>query len=79
MSDRIQELNKIFIDVFKDESIVLNRDTNASSIDNWSSLNNMHLIVAIENYYKIRFDLKEIQSLKDVGQLCECVDKYLAV
>ena len=49
----------------------------SSDIDKWDSLNNMHLIVAIEDFYKIRFELKEIQSLQNVGELCEFVDKYL--
>ena len=77
MNNRLQELTKIFIEVFGDESIVLDYETSSSDIDKWDSLNNMHLIVAIEDFYKIRFELKEIQSLKNVGELCEFVDKYL--
>ncbi|SVD63217.1 uncharacterized protein METZ01_LOCUS416071 [marine metagenome] len=77
MNNRLQELTKIFIEVFGDESIVLDYETSSSDIDKWDSLNNMHLIVAIEDFYKIRFELKEIQSLQNVGELCEFVDKYL--
>ena len=77
MNNRLQEFTKIFIEVFGDESIVLDYETSSSDIDKWDSLNNMHLIVAIEDFYKIRFELKEIQSLKNVGELCEFVDKYL--
>ena len=77
MNNRLQELTKIFIEVFGDESIVLDYETSVSDIDTWDSLNNMRLIVAIEDFYKIRFELKEIQSLQNVGELCEFVDKYL--
>jgi len=77
MNNRLQELTKIFIEVFGDESIVLDYETSVSDIDTWDSLNNMHLIVAIEDFYKIRFELKEIQSLQNVGELCEFVDKHL--
>ena len=70
-------MTKIFIEVFGDESIVLDYETSVSDIDTWDSLNNMHLIVAIEDFYKIRFELKEIQSLQNVGELCEFVDKHL--
>ena len=38
---------------------------------------NMHLIVAIEDHYDIRFELEEIQSLKNVGELYNCINKYL--
>ena len=77
MNNRLQELTKIFIEVFGDESIVLDYETSVSDIDTWDSLNNMHLIVAIEDFYKIRFELKEIQSLQNVGELCEFLDKHL--
>ena len=77
MNNRLQELTKIFIEVFGDESIVLDYETSVSDIDTWDSLNNMRLIVSIEDFYKIRFELKEIQSLQNVGELCEFVDKYL--
>ena len=77
MNNRLQELTKIFIEVFGDESIVLDYETSVSDIDTWDSLNNMRLIVSIEDFYKIRFELKEIQSLQNVGELCEFVDKHL--
>ena len=77
MNNRLQQLTKIFIEVFGDESIVLDYETSSSDIDKCDCLNNMHLIVAIEDFYKIRFELKEIQSLQNVGELCEFVDKYL--
>ena len=78
MENRIEELNKIFSEVFGDKNLELNRETSASDIDKWDSLTNMHLIVAIEDFYKIRVELKEIQSLQNVGELCDYVDRYLA-
>jgi len=73
----MDELNKIFIQIFKDETINISNVTNSSDIPNWDSLNNMHLIVAIEDHYDIRFELEEIQSLKNVGELYNCINKYL--
>ena len=73
----MDEQNKIFIQIFKDETINISNVTNSSDIPNWDSLNNMHLIVAIEDHYDIRFELEEIQSLKNVGELYNCINKYL--
>ena len=73
----MDELNKIFIQIFKDETINISNVNNSSDIPNWDSLNNMHLIVAIEDHYDIRFELEEIQSLKNVGELYNCINKYL--
>ena len=73
----MDELNKIFIQIFKDGTLNISNETNSSDIPNWDSLNNMHLIVAIEDHYDIRFELEEIQSLKNVGELYNCINKYL--
>ena len=73
----MDELNKNFIQIFKDETLNISNETNSSDIPNWDSLNNMHLIVAIEDYYDIRFELEEIQSLKNVGELYNFINKYL--
>ena len=73
----MDELNKIFIRIFKDDSLKISHETDSSNIANWDSLNNMHLIVAIEDHYDIRFDLAEIQDLQNVGELYKCIEKYL--
>ncbi len=75
--DTLQVINKIFIEVFHDESILLDKTTNSNDIDKWDSLNNMHLVVAIEKYFKVRITLRDIQSWKNVGDLCEWVSNKI--
>ena len=53
----LKDLNKIFIDVFEDESIKLNESTTTSDIESWDSLNHIQMITAVEKHYKIRFIL----------------------
>jgi acyl carrier protein len=76
-SEILLSINKIFAQVFKDPDIEINGDTTSDDIKNWDSLNNMILVVMIEDFYKIRFDLDEVQKLKNVEDLCNCVAKYL--
>ena len=71
--ENLRIINKIFIDVFKDESIFLDKTTNSKDIDKWDSLNNMHLVVAIEKRFQVRISLNDIQSWKNVGDLCEWI------
>ena len=66
-------INKIFIEVFKDETILLDKTTSSNDIEKWDSLNNMHLVVAIEKHFKVRITLKDIQSWKNVGDLCNWI------
>ena len=71
--ETLQVVNKIFIEVFWDSNILLDKTTTSNDIDKWDSLNNMHLVVAIEKYFKIRITLRDIQSWKNVGDLCEWI------
>lgn len=71
----LQELTPIFQEVFDDEGIVLTRQTTADDIDAWDSLSHMNLIMAVELKFKVRFALGELQSLKNVGELADLVEK----
>lgn len=65
----IKELQEIFKDVLDNDDIVLNEATNANDIDEWDSLSNIQLIVAIEKHYKVKFNTQEINSWKNIGDL----------
>ena len=72
--DRIlKELNKIFIDIFEDQTISLTENTTTSDIEAWDSLNHIQMITAVEKFYKIRFQLNDLLSFKNVGDLCKGV------
>ncbi|MEO6814429.1 MAG: acyl carrier protein [Ginsengibacter sp.] len=71
----IKELNKIFIDVFEDESILLNDNTSTSDIEAWDSLNHIQMITTVEKHYKIHFELNELLNFKNVGDLCKTIQK----
>ena len=73
----LKGVNQVFIDVLDNPEILLTSETTANDVGEWDSLSHIHLIVAIERHYKIRFSSKEIQSFKNVGELCDCIEKKL--
>lgn len=69
----IEQLNPLFRDVLEDDAIQLSPATTANDIENWDSITNIQLIVAIEKKYKIRFTSREIQNFKNVGELADAL------
>lgn len=74
----MSECNKIFIDQLDNDSIVLKRETTANDVEEWDSLTHIQLVVAIEKHFKIRFTTAEIQSFKNVGDMCDHIERKLA-
>ena len=74
----IEEFTPIFRQVFDDESITITRNSTADDIEEWDSLTHMNLVIAVELRFKVKFALGELQSLKNVGDLMDLVDKKLA-
>ncbi len=74
MDSTLKQINEIFIDVLEDDSIVLSRESTANEVEDWDSLNHIHLVVAIEKHFKIRFTSQEIQSWENLGEIIDCIE-----
>lgn len=66
-----EQLTEIFRDVFDDDSIELNDETSAEDIDEWDSLMHITLIGSIEAEYGIKFPMKDVVGMKNVGDLVD--------
>ena len=76
--DRIYEkMTEIFRDVFDDESIVLSDETTADDIEDWDSLEQINLLMAIENTFGIKFRLADVSGLENVGSMVDLVQRLV--
>ena len=66
-------LNEVFSDVF-DEDIVVNENTTADDIEDWDSLMHITLISAVEDEFDMKFDMKDIVNLKNVGEMVDIIE-----
>ncbi len=72
------KLNEIFREVFDDDSITVNDSTSAKDIEDWDSLAHLSLVGSIEKSFGFKFTLGEINSFKNVGEMMDSMEKYLA-
>ena len=68
-----ERLNEVFRDVFDDESIVVNETTTSADIEDWDSLEHINLIVAVENEFGIKFNMGEVTTMKNVGEMVNII------
>lgn len=68
-----ERLNDIFRDVFDDESITVTEHTTAADIEDWDSLSHITLVGAVEDEFRMKFSMKEVVEMKNVGEMVAIV------
>lgn len=67
------ELDEVFQDVFDDDTIHVKAETTAKDIEDWDSLEHINLVVAIETKFGIKFNMNEVTSMKNVGEMVDVI------
>ena len=66
-------LDRVFQDVFDDDSIHVSANTTANDIEDWYSLEHITLISAVEREFRMKFKMGEISSMKNVGEMVSII------
>jgi len=74
--DIFKTLQEIFDDIFLTE-ITIHDDLSAKDVEEWDSLIQITLIVAVESKFGICFRLGEVENIKNVGEFAELIMKHL--
>ena len=68
-----EKLNTIFRDNFDDDEICLTDATSAEDIEDWDSLEQINLVVAIQDAFGIKFNIEEVNAMKNVGEMADAI------
>jgi len=72
-------LRDILIQTFKNTSIPEEiKDLKMGDFDEWDSLGNFNLLLAVETEYKIQFDFNELENLTSVASIQKAIDNALS-
>jgi acyl carrier protein len=72
-TDIQRQLTTVFRDVFDDPRLELNDSTTAQDVENWDSITHVDLIGAVEKSFGIRFTVKDIRGLTNVGDFIRLI------
>ena len=73
MDNLTERLNDVFRDVFDDDSICVSEKTTAADIEDWDSIEHINLIAAVEDEFSMTFKMKEVSSMKNVGEMMSVI------
>lgn len=68
-----ERLVEVFRDVFDDNKIIIDENTTSDDIEDWDSLEHINLIGAVEKEFKMRFKMREVSSMKNVGEMMDII------
>ena len=69
----IPRLNSVFRDIFGDDSISVTADTTSADIEDWDSLAHINLMDAVEHEFGLRFKMREVSSMQNVGDMIKLI------
>ena len=77
MAVKIAQLAEIVRDVFDDETAELTEATTAKDVEGWDSLSHIRFIVTVEQRFKIKFTSREVENLRNLGDLLKAINAKL--
>lgn len=71
--DVFEKMNKVFQEVFDDDTIVVTDSTTADDIDDWDSFEHINLVVAIEEEFGFKIPMGKTVTMKNVGEMVDII------
>ena len=74
----VTRLTPIFRDVFNDNALMVTEGMAADKGATGIVVQSMNMIVAVEKAFGVKFSIKEVRNLKNVGELLELIGRKAA-
>lgn len=73
-----EKITLIFREEFDDDSLVIVDETNAEDIEDWDSLAHVELVMEMEKTFGLKFNIKEVGKLANVGEMADLIERKLS-
>lgn len=70
-----KKLTEIFNTILDDreDDIVLSDEITADEVEGWDSLTHISLIAEVEQVFQMKFQMKEVVGMKNVGEMVDII------
>lgn len=71
--EAFERLNKVFRDVFDDDTITVGEETTSEDIEDWDSFEHINLVVAVEEEFSFKIPMGKVVTMKNVGEMADII------
>jgi|TARA_B100000959_G_scaffold237055_1_gene256207 acyl carrier protein len=71
-----ESIIEIFSDILDLEKDIINLESSPEDIDEWDSLANVNIIIALEEELRTKFKLEDLEDIKTLNDFIELANKY---
>ncbi len=68
-----EKITEIFREEFDDDTLVIVDETYSEDIEDWDSLAHVELVMTMEKVFNMKFNIKEVGQLKNVGEMVDLI------
>lgn len=68
-----EKITEIFREEFDDDTLIIVDETNSADIEDWDSLAHVELVMTMEKEFNMKFNIKEVGKLKNVGEMVDLI------
>jgi acyl carrier protein len=72
----LYRLQTIFRDVFSDPQLVLTEDVSTANLPDWDSVAMVHIILAAEAEFGVRFSTDEVAVVSSVADILRVIERH---
>lgn len=73
----LEAVAEILRDIFDDDTLEVTESTCSDDVEDWDSLEQINILVAIQDRFGIQFSLDDVSDLKDVGDTLDLIESKI--
>ena len=74
----LESVAEILRDIFDDDELTVTEETCSDDVEDWDSLEQINILVAIQERFGIQFSLDDVKGLENVGDTLDLIEEEIS-